>query len=182
MILRGPQTESDAELEIRKWLQNELGVADELALSGWLWENHGRSGVAYVDALAEVARAIHAKGKPFAHALLEIAKKPKDRREAETEILHFMSPRLQKATSTVRGHRGDPKVAEQEFNELQAELMWKLRAMYNNSASFTRGAILSAFVHREGAFELVIAKLVEQMCQEDPLQTNAAASWAAFSP
>jgi hypothetical protein len=178
MILRCTN-ENDArvEAEMRQWYRDNFGATDADALLSWVWENH-RDGVTFLDAIIAIARETEQQGKQFAHNLLEIAKKPKDVREAETEIVAWATPRLQAAANTIRGHRGDPRVAREELDGLMLALESKLRRMFPHvHRALMKGAMASALVKANGAISLDVAALVKALNMPDPLAATAKASW-----
>jgi len=156
-------------------LLTRLGEEDGKTLINWLWETHRGRGN-YADILSAVVEHTLAEGPTFAQNLLTMAKKPKAISEAELEIMAFITPRINAAVNTVRGHRGDQKVAAQEFEQLCYALEEKLFRMFPAKHRATmKGAIISAFTHK-GGYTLDVAKLVQALFMEDPLASTAASS------
>lgn len=177
IILRATQPkDAEAERELRLWLRANLGETDAEELVAWVWESH-RNGVTYVDALAAIVRETGTRGKEFAYNLLEHARKPKEVREAEAELISWSKPRIEAAANKVRGHRGDPAVAREEFVNLCEELQEKLFKMFPLKHRATmKGAMQTGFQHTGGSFTLNVALLVKVLFMEDPLAATAAMS------
>lgn len=153
---------------------NVLGAEDAEVLTQWVWENQGRNSVSYGQALAHIAAEIDVHGVSFAHNLLEAAKKPRHIWEAERDILAWATPRIQAACATVRGHRGDPHVAQQEFEQLCYALEEKLWSMFPDKHRATmKGAIIGSFQNKNGGMALNVAMLVKALNLDDPLAATA---------
>lgn len=162
---------------MRQWFRDNFGAEDSTALIDWVWENH-RDGVRFVDALVVIARETSENGKGFAQNLIDLAKKPKATREAETEIVAWVTPRIEKAAAIVRGHRGDPSVARAEFDGLMLELEAKLRRMFPHvHRALMKGAMASSLRMLDGKFSVDVAALVKALQLPDPLAATARASW-----
>lgn len=163
------------EPQCRQRLIDILGKEDATVLVTWLWERHhaGKSPT-FGEALAAVTQQTDQHGPQFARNLLDMAKKPRHVSEAEMDIMAWIKPRLEVAAAKVVGHRGDPEVAKAEFDTLCYGLNEKLWAMYPDKHRATmKGAIISAFEHKGGAFSLNVAKLVRNLELEDPLKATA---------
>jgi hypothetical protein len=178
MILRSTRPEDAVvEAEMRQWFRDNFGAEDSTALIDWVWENH-RDGVRFVDALVTIARETSENGKGFAQNLIDLAKKPRATREAETEIVAWVTPRIEKAAAIVRGHRGDPSVARAEFDGLMIELEAKLRRMFPDvHRALMKGAMASSLRMVDGKFSVDVAALVKALQLPDPLAATARASW-----
>lgn len=182
MLLRST-LEADAkdERELRTWLINEIGEADQLTLVDWVWENHrgNNDGITFVDALAAIVRQTGTHGRGFLNNLLDFAKKPKEIREAEQAILGWIKPRIEKAASVVLGHRGDAQVKREQFHELCSDLEAFIHRAYPLVHRATvKGAIVSAMSNTGTAFSLNVARLVKALTITDPLAATAPVSWA----
>jgi hypothetical protein len=175
MILR---TRDPRERELRKQLINYVGEQDQRVLVRWIWENHRASGLDYVDALSAIVQQTGEHGPSFVHNLLDFAKKSQEVREIEQQLLAWASPKLRAAATVVLGHRGDPYVAQEEFRQLGEQLEGFLRGLFPSAhRAAVRGAILMTLKHEGGGFTLDVASLVNTMHMEDPLASNAKASW-----
>lgn len=177
MLLRctTPKDAAD-EKELRQWLVDQIGEEDQRILTEWVWDNHN-GGVGYVDALAAIVRQTDEHGPQFLRNLLDFAKKPKEQREAEQELIEWMRPRVLDAVAIVRGHRGDEQVAKEEFHSLCYKLEEKLCNMFPGKHRATmKGAMLSAFKRAGGGFSFDAATLVKILQEPDPLASTAAAS------
>ena len=166
------------EPQCRQRLIDILGQEDATVLVTWLWERHHLgSSPTFGEALAAITMQTDQHGHQFARNLLDVAKKPKHVSEAELEIMAWIKPRLEAAATKVQGHRGDPDVAKAEFDVLCYGLNEKLWNMYPDKHRATmKGAILTAFEHKGGAFSLNVAKLVQSLNLDDPLKATAAQS------
>lgn len=178
MILRSTRPEDAVvEAEMRQWFRDNFGADDSAALLEWVWENH-RDGVRFVDALVTIARETDENGKGFAQNLIDLAKKPRATREAETEIIAWVTPRIEKAAAIVRGHRGDLKVARAELDGLMIDLESKLRRMFPHvHRALMKGAMASSLRMVDGKFTVDVAALVKALQLPDPLAATARASW-----
>ena len=178
MLLRASERDSLHELELRKWLVGELGEADEATLSSWIWERHQREPGEYVDVLAEIVRQGGARGKAFVGPLLDLARKPREVREAEIAIAQWVKPRLDHAVSVVRLHGGSQEAAEGEYKLFLDDLTAMLRGMYPlaHRATMT-GALASSVKHGGGSFTVDAAKIVHCLGMPEPLAATAAGSW-----
>lgn len=176
MILR---TNDPNEKKFRTILANILGDEDEADLTRWVWENEKGSGVGFVRALAAMAEQSQFRGPQFAKNCLEFARKPKEVREAEKELLEWFNVHAARAITVVKEHNGDRHVADDQFNMLCYGLQEKLREMWPNKHRATvKGAMLSAFTHASGTFQFEVARLVKVMMEKDPLEVTARTSWA----
>ncbi len=166
------------EPQCRQRLIDLLGQQDATDLVLWLWENHkdGKEPT-FGQALAAITMQTDQHGVQFARNLLDHARKPKHVREAEIEIMAFITPLIHEAAETVRRNGGLEKVGNEEFHLLCYKLLEKLWKMYPYKHRATmKGAILGAFQHRNGAFTLNVAALVKNLEGTDPLEATAAQS------
>lgn len=168
------------EAELRQWYRDNFGAEDARVLLEWLWDHNGKSGVRFVDALVHIARETQAHGKAFVYNLLDIAKKPKEVREAELEIIAWAKPRLERSAAQIQGHRGEESVKRAEMEAFIAALQEKLWKMWPGKHRATmKGAVLSSIVDRDGKVELRVADLVKALNMEDPLAVTAATAGRA---
>lgn len=173
MILRTTQPQHAAdEKELRDWLQANLGVEDAELLAAWIWENEHRTGpVAYLSGLAQVVQGAATMGRSFVGNLLDMAKKPKEVRDAELELTRFAGALLRKLTDRVRAHGGDPAAAHEAELELRARVREKVEAMWPGTPDYIiNGAMAVGVTHKNGAFGVEVAHLVKGMLQEDVLK------------
>ena len=167
-----------SEPQHRRTLEDLLGREDADVIVRWLWENHrNRKEPTFGKVLEAIVQQTMVKGPAFARNLLDFAKKPKHVREAELEMMQWITPRINAAALKVHGHRGNQDVARSEFDLLCYQLEEKLCEMWPGKHRATmKGAIICAFEHRQGEFSLNVAKLVEALNMHDPLEATAAAS------
>lgn len=160
--------------EMRQWFRDNFGDDDAKTLIEWLWDNH-RDGVRFVEALSAIAVETEKNGLQFVHNLLDMARKPKLVRDAEMELIAWAKPRIEKATATIRGHRGSPESKKSEMDNFVFALEEKLYTMWPGKHRATmKGAILAAFRDVEGRLELNVATLVKTLNIEDPMSATAA--------
>jgi hypothetical protein len=163
------------EPQCRQRLIDILGQEDATVLVQWLWDRHRPGGnPTFGQALAAITMQTDQHGPQFARNLLDFAKKPRHVAEAEMEIMAWIKPRIEAAAAKVAGHRGDPDVAKAEFDILCYGLNEKLWNMYPHKHRATmKGAIVSSFEHKGGAFSLNVASLVKALEMDDPLKATA---------
>lgn len=173
MLLRATRNE-EAEVEARalQRLKDRFGDVDTSTLAEWVWDRH-RDGVRYVEALSAIAAEVENQGEHIFHNLLDVAKKPKHIRDAEMDIFAWVKPRLEQASNTIRGHRGDPRVKEEVTRAFFAELENYLHRVWPRHRATTRGAIFSAFRDEGGRLSFNVAELVRVLDMEDPLSATA---------
>ena len=166
MILR---TANPDEVELRSWLVNRIGAADEATLTSWMWSHH-KHAFPYLDALAAVVQQTAEAGPSFIHGLLDHVRKPKAQRDLETEILSWFIPLAKAAAATVIRHGGSRTVAQKEAQQLGAALLEKVTAMFPDKHEATlRGAAMTAFTHGEGGFSINAARLSKALLDPDTL-------------
>lgn len=155
----------------RQRLVDLLGAEDARVVAQWVLETHRRFGASYGEALEHVTQECATKGRGFSSNLLEIAKKPKHLREAEMEITAWVVPKISTAVTTIRGHRGNPEVADRLYKELVAELDSTLARWYPSVHEATRrGALLTSCSHAEGQISINVAALVRALDLPDPMR------------
>jgi hypothetical protein len=171
---------SPHEAACRQKLIDALGAEDEEVLVQWLYERHcGRTSPTFGEVLDAISKQTEQYGVKFAQNILDVAKKPKHIREAEVELIAWIGPKVEHAASIVQGHRGDFAIAKEEFDKLCYELEEKLCAMFPGKHRATmKGAIVSSFLHKGGAFSLDVSALVRALEMKDPLEATAAMSRA----
>ncbi len=171
-------TNNPAERELRSWLINAIGEEDQRVFVEWVWDNHRASGVSYVDALAAIVQETGERGPGFLHNLLDFAKKPKEVRELEQQIIAWANPKIRAAAAVVAGHRGDQDVARDQQQTFADEFVSFLRRLFPHThRAAMHGAVVSTLKNENGAFTLDVAGLVKSLRMDDPLASNAKASW-----
>lgn len=174
---------AQSEGALRQWYTDNLGAEDADVLVRWFWSKHGGT-AEFIEVLALTAREADSRngpgkpgGKSFLRSLVELARKPKEQREAIEEIMAWAAPRLKASAAIVQGHRGAEHVKAQEFDGLVHALEEKLWTMFPYvHRALMHGAIVTAFQQKDDGTQLDVATLVETLCMEDPLAVTAAAS------
>lgn len=147
-----------------------LGQEDADALVFWVWETHRAQGIGFCDALLLILEHTVLQGRRFAQNLLDMARKPKHIRDAEMDLMAWVKPRVEKATSVVMGHRGDPSAAKSEFGIFIEDLMAYLRRTYPRTHEATiRGAVMTGCSHKNGAFSVEVHTIIKALDLKDPM-------------
>jgi hypothetical protein len=166
-------TQDPREPQCRQRLIDILGQEDATVLVQWLWERHPNgSNPAFGDVLNAVVEESEDKGPQFAKNLLDMARKPREVREMEMELIGWATPRIRAAAAAakVMGYRGDPEVAKKEYADLAVGLMEHLqRVCPDIHAAPLRGAVLTALTHKNGQFSLDVAALVRGILTPMPV-------------
>lgn len=178
MLLRTTDVAAaSTERRARERIAIELGEEDEATLSAWVFETHGATPT-YVEALTLIAEEATRSGRSFLDNLIEVAKKPKPVREAETELVAFVTPLMRRLTERIRAERG----GEAAISDARAEFLYRLEEKLVNlfpgkHRATMKGAIVNAFVVAGGAFSLDVAALVRSLLvNDDPLKATASSS------
>lgn len=176
MILRTTQPQHvEDERELRDWLRANLGVEDAETLASFVWENEHRGlnpAHEYLSGLAQIVKGTVMMGRPFVGNLLAQARRPKDVRQAEHELMKFAAETLPKLVERVKRHNGAPEVAKHAADELvtltreRIEKMWPDRPDY-----IVNSAVACGVVHKNGAFSIDAAAIAKCMLQEDVLKS-----------
>lgn len=182
MILRClTEQESKDERELRVWLALNIGETDEATLTEWVWSNHHGSGIKYLEALAAIIQQTATRGREYVNGLLEMARKPRARREAEMDLLQWWIPLSNRAIAKVKDCKAEDRAAaaHEEFGGLIELLTAKLHAMFPDKHRATiRGAVAVAFVKAPTGWEFDASRCITACTQEDPLAVNGRASWS----
>lgn len=174
MILRTTDRQhASDETEFRKYLISELGTEDAETLASFTWENSATP-VAYMTSLAHLVRGVGTHGKGYVSRVLEVARKPKEIREAEMDLAVFahvvVNDCSRRVACSPEAERG--KVAEEVWLELVHRTREKLGRMWPGSPDYiVNGALAVGCIwdKQAGTFGIEPIKLVAAMRQKDPL-------------
>lgn len=172
------RTADEAEPVLRRWYQTEFGEQDATLLLDWVWRRE-RNGARYIAALTHIARETERHGKAFVGRLLAHARRPEHLRDAEEALLEAMRPHVERARTTILGHRGDPVASEAALRELRVRLRELVHRTYPDKHRATiDGAILVATLQGGAGAVIDFRALVDALNNVDPLAATAASSHA----
>ncbi len=176
MILRTihPQHTQD-EKELRLWLQQNLGVEDAELLAGFVWEIEHRSPNAaeeYLSGLAQIVIGVVRVGPVFVGSLLTQARRPKDVRQAEHELMVFASEILPPLVARIKKHDGASEAIKHAADELITRARERIEKMWPGKPDYiVNSAVACGVVHKDGAFSIDAAAIAKCMLQEDVLKS-----------
>lgn len=167
-----PQHAKD-ELEFRQYLHAQLGDTDAQLLVDFVYEN-AATPVAYVTGLAHLVKGVGASGPGFVGQLIELAKKPKEAREAEMDIAVYVKLVIGDATHRIRCEPAGTReqVADELWREVLHRTREKLNAMWPGTPDYiVNGALLVGMQwdRESGHFNAFPAKIVDAMRRKDPV-------------
>lgn len=178
MILRSTNPlMAEDEKKIIDWFTDHFGEEDTLVFTRWVWDRH-RNAPQYVEALWFIAEQTRKEGPPFFQNLLEVARYPKEMREATDQIASTMMPIVERLKTKALGFRNDPKVLNEIFEELRLALREKIRDMWpeKHRATIDGAMVVSVKRNLVGQSFIDFRTLAKALFEKDPLANTAESS------
>lgn len=160
-------TTDSREPALRAWLESALGASDAADLATWFGDHY--RGPAYVQAIEDVKRQTIAHGPGFLRNLVAHARKPREQREAEEQLLAWWLPRARRAAEIV-SRSGEPEAWRGEYDRLVSDAETELRKLFPGRHDATyRGALVSTLRWAGTDISLDYARVVEFLMQDDSI-------------
>lgn len=174
MILRttSPQASKD-EADFALYLTGRLGEADSTDLARFVWETAGEDQHRYLVGRAAMCRGVDKDGPAFVANVLQLARKPKEQRQAELELAMFSQQLLGRIVEKLRRHPDDQAAAHDAWREIGQSLQAQVRKMFPSVPDYQRDGALVRFTRWEksaGKFHIDAASIVAHCLSPDPMK------------
>lgn len=174
MLLR---TSDELEGVLAHWFVENFGEEDTFVVMDWVWNREPNS-ARYLTAINYIAIEIQNQGREFFHNLLSHARRPKEEREIEEQLMETMAPYVTKALKAVKDHNEDPIVREEQIMILRNTLHEQIRKLWPEKHRATvDGAIICGTQIKNGGALLDYRAITQALTRnDDPLAATAASS------